>query len=289
MAHNRTALSSADEQQINCVDVVDLSEEFLMSFGEAKTHARTRSSADEYFSERGTPMRRRLPSLRPIEGTSLHTEQVTYLTYVTDDEFNMQKCLALEAGKFKEKLTGTVKEAASQCKRDLLWQKLLNGVASDVGISRRKEDHSGIQLREFELVLKSVYSVPLYTTDSSLEPLLNVPVSWLPSLLRALQQKYGSHCRHFVSSMDPGKQYLAVLNSNYLDSFVLLAVERHATNADIRLVYKDYSAVTAEPTSSVLSSSGAAESRLYRSKTIQDFCENFVQTLVYHQWTKLLP
>lgn len=49
MAHNRTPFGSTDEQ-ITCVDVVDLSEEFLTQAGEVKTHTRTRSSADEYFA-----------------------------------------------------------------------------------------------------------------------------------------------------------------------------------------------------------------------------------------------
>lgn len=49
MAHNRGTFSSVGEP-FSCVDVVDLSEEFLMSTGEVKTHARTRSSTDEYFA-----------------------------------------------------------------------------------------------------------------------------------------------------------------------------------------------------------------------------------------------
>lgn len=48
MAHNR-GFSSVDEP-ISCVDVVDLSEEFLMSTGEVKTHTRSRSSVDEHFT-----------------------------------------------------------------------------------------------------------------------------------------------------------------------------------------------------------------------------------------------
>lgn len=43
---------------------------------------------------------------------------------------------------FQEKLTSTVKEAASQCKRDSLWQKLLHGVAGEIGTSKKKEDVS---------------------------------------------------------------------------------------------------------------------------------------------------
>src|SRR5689334_10803031 len=90
----------------------------------------------------------------------------------------------------------------------------------------------------------------------------------LTTLLRVLQQKYGTHRRHLISGQDLGKQYIAVLNSNYLDSFILVAAEKNATYADIRLVYKDISALTtAEPTSSSVSASGAvAETRLYKSK-----------------------
>ncbi|VDP11496.1 unnamed protein product [Soboliphyme baturini] len=225
------------------------------------------------------PNRKKAFSLCEKKRYVLQSEVVNYLAFVNEDLYNIQRRLLEDTARFKVKLRKIIEEAVSHCYRDLLWQKLLMGVTL-AHSSKQKDQSIKITFNEFELLLESVYRTPLQNTDEQLQSLLNLSSSRMIGLIRCLQTKFTEHCR-FLISPDLKRQYLVLLNPNYLDCFIMVLADCAKRKSGAFLVYKDVQAFEAEL-------EGGVESKMFRSMSVQHFCEDFINVAAYFAWTQLL-
>ncbi|XP_013407252.1 KICSTOR complex protein SZT2 isoform X2 [Lingula anatina] len=225
-------------------------------------------------------------NVRPETELSRFSKEVTsvnYLGFTANHQTPMYALLEKEQEAARERISQMVDNAKIQCRRDILWNRLL---VSDVreddkrkGRSDTEESRGDRQLMmklsfaEFMELLEVVHKVPLGDIDSRLIAFKNMSIQWFQGLARVLMAKpdYVDNHRYFVSQ-DQHVQHVAIPNPNYLDTFILLSLDKMNNKADLCAVYRD----TVEE-SSVSNPSRPAQA-------MQTHIEGFINACCYHMW-----
>ncbi|KAJ7386497.1 KICSTOR complex protein szt2 [Desmophyllum pertusum] len=203
--------------------------------------------------------------------------------------------------------------AQTHCNRDLLWHRLLAGEPEEeekdgAKKTRRKsvirKSNSELSLmkqswmksietlnpgaeqaspprlscEEFKQLLSVVGSKPLKDEDPQLIPLLSMRASWYLNLFRVITAKFPDTHRSFTGE-DSTVHYLAILNPDCPDMFVLLYVDENNDSAEISVVFRE----------DLTDDNGPLhESRLLNKKT-RSHVYSVINAMCFHLWTSLLP
>ncbi|XP_074640655.1 KICSTOR complex protein SZT2-like [Tubulanus polymorphus] len=211
-----------------------------------------------------------------------------YLGYSNMHQTPLYTVMKQEAFKAKARIQTMVDNTMAQCRRDILWDRTLVGDRADEERLRRKRNTNDsdeardtyltkLSFTEFEEMLGMVYKEPLKSMDKRLLPLTNMPLAWYQGLIRVLVNKYPETHRNFTSA-DNLVQYLAVLNPNYLDTFILVSVDGIHKTADLSAVYKEETSgqfhTPSQPNIPALS--------------MQTHIEGFINACCYHLWSGIV-
>lgn len=211
---------------------------------------------------------------------SLCKEAINYLGYFSSEESLMYDILQEQAKNAQIRLRSIVSQAMIHCRRDILWDRLLIGMAKQDDGKRRRDDakdalHVGLTFSDFTELLGLVCTLPLNIIDPKLNPFFNLHFSWYQSFIRVLVSKYNDNCRVFTSS-DGGLQYVVVIDPKFLDVFIMMSINQKLSRIDLCLVSRDLLNFDNESSTECLSS-------LQRT-AIQALIEEFVGACCYHMW-----
>lgn len=188
-----------------------------------------------------------------------------------------------------EKKRGLVKELVSQaatyCRRDMLWDKLLKYETDSTAPSKKskkKDANEGIvdlaiSYAEFKVLLESVMKMSLTTTDDRLVALLDNSPPWYENLLHSLRVRFNVMARYFKSE-DGMIHQLALLNQTYKSMMVLLTVDFQANAVELDAVYKAQQDLNA----------GSQESQNQEDLCCQKHVEMVINAICFHLWTSIL-
>lgn len=188
--------------------------------------------------------------------SGIKRESVYYVGYYSEHEEKMKMVIQDQARIGEERVTSVVKGAMVDCRRDQLWQKLLQ----DRGAGGPSLSHV-----EFLELISLVHHETLDKIDIRLKPLLQKPTSWYMGLSKALHTKYADFCRQF-SSTDGKVQHTVVLNEENLATFALLSVD--SSEGSLAIVHREEAVTSFEPVHSLV--------------------EGFVDCALFHMWSQLL-
>ncbi|KAK3794558.1 hypothetical protein RRG08_003708 [Elysia crispata] len=216
----------------------------------------------------------------------LRKEHVNYRGYSNIHQRLMYTALITQSEKGKEKILEMVKISEKKCRRDYLWQRLIiSRNDTEEGNKRRSEtsDSSESMLTplsslEFCELLESVAVSPLNEIDPQLTPLFNMPISWHQGLFSVLMTKYPEAYRCFQSP-DRMTQYILVWNSNNLDMFAMLSLNKTEAKTELSAVMKEPVAADS------MHSPSQPNLPLY---SLQTHVEDFVNVCCYHVWSSML-
>lgn len=242
----------------------------------------------EPIAQSGDSLDEEVESSYPLPVTQymgVRRESVNYLGFSTHHQTPIYKLLMEEAKLASAKINQMVQSAMAQCRRDLLWQRMLLGdLAEDGRHKRRTGDDEGkepfltkLTFSEFHELLAIVTNKRLCEVDPQLTPLHNMSVSWYQGLARILMVKYTDSHRHFTST-DGLIQYVVVLNPNYLDTFMMLSVDLLSNKADLCAVFR-------EP---LINQEHSPENPNLPALAMQNHIESFVNTCSFHMWGSII-
>lgn len=212
----------------------------------------------------------------------------------------------------RDHLVHIICRAQTHCNRDLLWHRLLAGETGDEEKdggkkSRRKSvmrksnsetslkqswaksldtlspgadqmSPSRLTFEDFKQLLSVVGSKSLREEDSRLISLLSMRAAWFQSLFRVICAKFPDEHRLFTDE-DHLVHYLAVLNRDFPNMFVLLYVDEHNDSADISVVFREDLPDNKE---------SSHRSRLLK-KEVRSHVYGVINAVCFHLWTGLLP
>jgi len=217
--------------------------------------------------------------------TQVHEDSVNYLGFSYKQQSIGYALLQAEVKLAREKINKMVSSARMQCRRDLLWQRMLvsSQCQEEENKRRRTRDkhsdpddplHVRLSFVEFEELLTLVERISLEDIDVRLAPLRGMSLTWYQGLTRVLTTKYSDHHRTF-SSHDQMVQYVVVLNPKALDAFLLLQVDLISNRADVCAVYREADC------------SAGAVSQPSRA-ILNQHMEGVVNACCFHMWSGLL-
>ncbi|XP_071849509.1 KICSTOR complex protein SZT2-like isoform X4 [Apostichopus japonicus] len=191
-----------------------------------------------------------------------------------------------EMQKKRDLVKKLVREAATYCRRDMLWNKLLEAEGEKTASSKKtkKKDASEdkaeqeISYAEFNVLLESTKRFPLTATDKSLISLLDNNRQWYENLLTSLRSKFNVMARYFKSE-DGMIHQLALLNQVYQSMVVLLTVDFQSNAVELEAVYR-----TEQDVDCMSMEDSQTQPELHCQKHI----ETVINAVCFHLWTSIL-
>ncbi|XP_076247853.1 KICSTOR complex protein SZT2 [Calliopsis andreniformis] len=153
----------------------------------------------------------------------IRQESINYLGYYSSHEQLMQEMIMSQADAARMHISNMIHEGALQCKTHLLWNKLL-------------ESKSAMSYTEFSELCSLAHVEHLSNLDPRLKPFVNQPVSWYQALSKVLQNKYQEHHKQF-NTPDGNVTHLLILHPSYIQAFMMLTMDLHASKGDLYVVY----------------------------------------------------
>lgn len=212
--------------------------------------------------------RRQSSLLEQSKLSGIRQESVNYVGYFSQHEETMKSVIQGQAGAGEEAVIRVVTGAMVDCRRDSLWQKLLQD--TDPG---HVSPHVSLSHVEFLELISLVHHETLDKFDARLAPFLQKRPAWYLGLARVLQNKYGQFCRQF-SSEDGQVQHTVVLHETNLSMFALLSVDREEGN--LAIVHRE-----SVP-------GGGYRSGHHMLGSLHSLLEGFVEACTFHAWSLLL-
>lgn len=258
----------------------------------------TSSRSDENIAEQRMES---LPTLLPLPAK--------YEESSVDDSSQRETRLLTEAfQRARDHLMRIACRAQTHCNRDLLWHRLFAGETEEEEKDASKKTRRKSTIRksssesslkqswvksydslspgieqtlppprlsceEFKQLLSIVRSKSLKDEDPQLIPLLSMRTSWYLNLFRVITAKFQDTYRLFISE-DSSVQYLAILNPENPDMFVLLYVDINSESADISVVFRE----------DLLDDKGSLLDKKTRSHIY-----SVINAVCFHLWSTLLP
>ncbi|KAL9950647.1 hypothetical protein ACROYT_G043176 [Oculina patagonica] len=235
------------------------------------------SRSDENIAEQ---RRDSLPTLLPLPAN--------YEESSPDNASQRESRLLTEAfNRARDHLVHIACRAQTHCNRDLLWHRLLVGETEEEEKDRAKRMRRKSVMRksnseasaprlnyeEFKQLLSIVGSKSLKNKDPQLIPLLSMRASWYLNLFRVITAKFPDSHRLFTSE-DSAVHYLAILNPESPEMFVLLYVDENNDSADISVVFRE----------DLTDDNGSLLNKKTRSHVY-----SVINAVCFHLWTTLLP
>ncbi|KAK7100732.1 hypothetical protein V1264_023626 [Littorina saxatilis] len=134
----------------------------------------------------------------------------------------------------KDKIEEVVEMSKVKCRRDYLWHRMLSSAAKDDGKGKKgkqpeeslEPNMTPLSAAEFEELLSLVSKQPLNQIDPRLAIFSNMPPAWYSSLLPVLTSRFTNACRFFATERQ-FQHHTVILNSKWLDMFILLSVDQN--------------------------------------------------------------
>ncbi|KAG1670338.1 KICSTOR complex protein SZT2 [Nymphon striatum] len=211
---------------------------------------------------------------------SMCKEAVNYLGYFSCEETLMYDILQDQAKIAQVTLKQMVEQAMVDCRRDMLWDRLLVGVGKHEDGKKKRDDskeslHLSLNFNDFKELLDLVHTKPLDSIDYQLTPFFNMHLSWYQGLVKVLLTKYSETCRVYTSN-DGSLQHVAILDPNYLEIFILMSINQK-TNKTFQGLF--------HLTGKELSQDRSANAQAIAT---QSLIEGFIGACCFHLWCKLL-
>ncbi|CAG7825302.1 unnamed protein product [Allacma fusca] len=189
--------------------------------------------------------RARKPSTDKNFFEGIKEEQVNYMGYFSSHEQMMQTIVNEQVVEIEKEINGIVSKASIDCRRDLLWQRLLVGGQIDEKNSKNKKEDlnsretvGALTYWEFSEMLELVQVRSLSEMDTRLTSLLKQPITFYENLLRLLTIKHEQFYRYFVAP-DKSTRQMAIFSPNVQQSVVMIDINLDKLTADLSVVFKE--------------------------------------------------
>ncbi|KPM04609.1 hypothetical protein QR98_0030590 [Sarcoptes scabiei] len=195
-------------------------------------------------------------------------ERINYLGYFNANEIVMLNILAQKVSESREYLEEIIKAAEIDCRRDCLWESLVESLSIP-------NSECPMNIEDFNELLSLVKSIRLDEYDDNLLQFNGFNSNWYRSLIQKLELKFDKTNRKFIRN-DSLK--MAFFKNHCKDCFIMLHLRNDfPAQVEFKIVFRQ-------------SSSTIIDRDFLKKLPIQhhELVEEFVNSCISHMWSVML-